>query len=281
MEKPPISVIIVAKNAESTIEKCLDSVRRNNPAEVIVVDGNSTDKTVEIAGKYTDRIYSDEGRGKSYARQLGVEQARQEYITYVDTDVVLTEGALTTMLAEFQSSGYVSIRAQVSPGIKHLNYWEWAQHQHHQLRHIEHHIGTAACLFRRDILLKYGFELSYGGCLDDQDLEFRLRREGYKFGISSALAYHQERASLQSLIKQRFLYGRVAPYYIWKYGPWHAGFWPPGVTLYWFAICLIKGKPKLIPYFILDGIVQTAGMMKGFFELVSEVLRRRRQKYAG
>jgi len=45
----PISVIIVAKNAESTIEECLDSVRRNNPAEIIVVDGLSTDKTVSLS----------------------------------------------------------------------------------------------------------------------------------------------------------------------------------------------------------------------------------------
>ena len=58
----PISVIVPAKNAESTIEECLISVQRNNPAEIIVVDGNSSDRTVEIARRYTEEIYSDEGR---------------------------------------------------------------------------------------------------------------------------------------------------------------------------------------------------------------------------
>jgi len=280
MDNMPISVIVVAKNAERTIEDCLDSVRRNNPAEIIVVDSNSSDKTVEIAKRYTEKIYSDGGKGKSYARQLGAEQATLEYIAYVDADVVLTEGALTTMATELQGSEYASVRAQLLAASV-STYWERATEQHRQLSPRRFGIGTAACLFRRDILLKYGFELSYGGYLDDQDLEYRLRREGYKFGISSALAYHRERASLQSLAKQRFLYGRLAPHYIWKHGPWHAGFWPPLVTLYWLAICLIKGKPKLIPYFILDGIVQTAGMAKGFFELISEASRRRRQKDAG
>jgi hypothetical protein len=60
-----------------------------------------------------------------------------------------------------------------------------------------------------------------------------------------------------------------------KYGPWHAGFWPPLTMTYWLAFWLIKGKPKLIPYQIVDGIVETAGMLKGFFEIIGEALRNR------
>ena len=63
MEKLPISVIIVAKNAERTIEECLEKIRRNDPVEIIIIDGDSTDRTVEIARKFTRRIYSDGGRG--------------------------------------------------------------------------------------------------------------------------------------------------------------------------------------------------------------------------
>jgi glycosyltransferase involved in cell wall biosynthesis len=273
MEKPPISVIIVAKNAESTIEECLDSVRRNNPAEIIVVDGNSSDKTVEIARKYTDRIYSDEGKGLSYARQLGAEQATLEYIAYVDSDVVLTEGALATMFAEVQGSECVSVRAREGTDGKFASYWELAQYQHNQLRNVENRLGTLASLFRKEIILKYGFDLSERP-LDDVDLEIRLARDGYKFGTSSALYYNRYRADLKSLVKYRFFLGGVAVRYIRKYGPWHAGFWPPVATLYWLAICLIKGKPKLIPYFVVDGFAKTGGMVKGFFELIGETLRR-------
>ena len=87
MENLPISVIIIAKNAERTIEECLSAVKKSNPAEIIVVDGNSTDRTVEIARRYTEHIYPDEGKGIGYARQLGAEMASQEYIAYVDSDV--------------------------------------------------------------------------------------------------------------------------------------------------------------------------------------------------
>lgn len=270
----PISVIIIARNAEKTIEDCLKSVQRNNPTEIIVVDGNSTDRTVDIARRYTEKVYSDEGRGESYARQLGAEQATQEYIAYVDSDVILTDGALATMLAEFQGSGYISLRAQVSPGMERLNYWEWAQYQHSQFRNLEGRIGTLTCLFSRETILKYRFDLSPSGLLDDVDLEFRLKRQGYKFGTSSALVYHRHRANLKSLAWRKFKDGRGMSLFILKHGPWHAGFWPPLSMLYWLGFSLIKGKPSLIPYFLVEGTVKTAGMVKGFLELIGEALRK-------
>lgn len=274
MEKLPISVIIVARDAERTIGECLKSVQRDNPAEIIVVDGNSSDRTVEIASEFTDRIYSDAGKGLGYARQLGAEQATQEYIAYVDSDIVLTDGALATMLAEFQGSGYISLHAQVSPDTRCSNYWEWAQNQHAQLSqsHLKEYIGMLTCIFRREVVLKYGFDLSEKW-LDDQDLELRLRKEGHKFGTSSAVVYRYWIDNLKSLANYQFFVGRVGARYIRKYGPWHAGFWPPLVTLYWLAFSLIKGKLKLIPYFVVDGTAKTAGMMKGFIELIVEQIR--------
>lgn len=267
----PISVIIVARNAEKTIEDSLKSVQRNNPAEIILVDGNSTDRTVEIAGGYTELIFSDGGKGLNFARQLGAEQATQEYIAYVDSDVILTDGALTTMLAEFRDSGYISLLAQEVTDAEYSSYWQRAQYQQNQLRRIEGRLGTAASLLRRETILKYGFDLSERD-LDDADLELRLKAEGYKFGLSSARYYHRYRVNLKSLAKYRFFLGRVGARYIRKYGPWHTGFWPLLHMFYWLGFCLIKGKLKLIPYVIVNGIVQTAGMVKGFFEVFKEGL---------
>lgn len=276
MESLPISVVIVAKNAEKTIGECLSSVQRNNPAEIIVVDGHSTDRTVAIAREYTNRIYSDSGKGLGYARQLGAEQATEEYVTYVDSEVILTDGALVTMLAEFQRSKYISMRAQVSPDTKCANYWEWAQLEHHLLRRPRNFIGMATCMFKRETILKYGFDVSEKW-LDDMDLELRLRRDGHQLGTSSALIYRGWETNLKSLARYRFFLGRVEAHYIRKHGPWHSGFWPPLATLYWLTFCLIKGKPKLIPYLVVDGITKTTGMVKGAFELIAEAMKRRQK----
>jgi hypothetical protein len=55
-----------------------------------------------------------------------------------------------------------------------------------------------------------------------------------------------------------------------KWGLGKPELWVPLATLYRLAYCLVKGKLFLLPYFLLDGAVQTAGMVKGFFELMFE-----------
>jgi glycosyltransferase involved in cell wall biosynthesis len=274
MDNLPISVIVITKNSESDINKCLLSIKNNNPAEIILVDGNSTDGTVNIAQIYTDKIYSDNDRGESYARQLGAELASQEYIVYVDSDAVLTEGALSSLLSEFIRSAYISIKAIVLPGGKITNYWQWGQEQHNKFRHVENNIGMLTCIFRRDTILKFQFDLSPRGLLDDSDLEYRLKKNGYKFGISSATVFHPYRATFKEFVKRRFKDGRGMSRFIRKNGPWHKSVWPPLHMVYWIGISLIKGKPKLIPYFIVNGTAQTAGMIKGFFEISSEAFHK-------
>lgn len=268
MDNLPLSVIIPAKNAESTIEECLSSVRRNNPAEIIVVDGNSSDRTVEIARRYTEKIYSDEGKGTSYAHQLGAEQASQEYIAYVDADIVLPEGTLSTMLAEMKASGYANIQA-LWRAADCSTYWEYAQDQHARILQSRKVGGLSAGLLRRDTVLNLKFDISIKHYGDDYDFLTRLKKEGYKLGNSSAFVYHHHRTDLKSFVRTAFYgSGRGSAHLMRKYGTWHAGLWPPISMLYWLAICLIKGKTGLIPYLIVGGVVQTAGMVKGFFELI-------------
>ena len=63
----PISVVIIAKDAERTLDECLSAVQQNNPAEIIVVDDHSRDRTAEIARGYTETVCSlaPEGKGIS------------------------------------------------------------------------------------------------------------------------------------------------------------------------------------------------------------------------
>ena len=56
----PISVCIIAKNEEANIERCLSSLAPYG-FEIVVVDTGSTDRTKEIAAKYTDRIFDVDG----------------------------------------------------------------------------------------------------------------------------------------------------------------------------------------------------------------------------
>jgi hypothetical protein len=72
---------------------------------------------------------------------------------------------------------------------------------------------------------------------------------------------------LLSFIRYRFFLGSLAPPLMVKQGPWRLGLWPPAATAYWLAFSLLRGKPWLIPYFLVNGFAQTAGMLKGFWQL--------------
>ena len=80
-----ISVIIITKNEEKNIEACLQSVC-GWADEVIVVDDESTDRTVELARKYTDRIFFKkmdiEGRHRNWAYA----QAKNKWVLSLDAD---------------------------------------------------------------------------------------------------------------------------------------------------------------------------------------------------
>ena len=74
-----VSVVICCKNSKETIGAVLQSVLDQMPDEIVVIDGNSTDDTVSLAKKFTPIVFSDEGRGLGFARQLAVEKIR--YLT--------------------------------------------------------------------------------------------------------------------------------------------------------------------------------------------------------
>ena len=94
-----LSVIIPAYNVEKYLQKCLDSVfalpLREDEMEVLVIDDGSTDETAEILAQNAVahcnlRLFYQENQGQSVARNLGIEEAKGDYIFFVDSDDALT-----------------------------------------------------------------------------------------------------------------------------------------------------------------------------------------------
>jgi glycosyltransferase involved in cell wall biosynthesis len=80
-----ISIIINTFNEEKNIENCLESVKWAD--EIVIVDMYSEDKTVDIARKYTDKIFFFERMGYADpARQFALEKASNEWILVLDAD---------------------------------------------------------------------------------------------------------------------------------------------------------------------------------------------------
>ncbi len=92
--KPTTSIVVTTKNEEKNIGNCLKSIRAqsypHDKIEIIVVDNFSTDKTREIALKYTDKVYS-KGPERSAQRNFGMmDIAKGKYVMFVDADMILS-----------------------------------------------------------------------------------------------------------------------------------------------------------------------------------------------
>ncbi|MFE8695019.1 glycosyltransferase [Cytobacillus sp. FJAT-53684] len=86
-----ISLCMIVKNEEEVLGRCLDTVK-DLVDEINIVDTGSTDRTVEIANEYTNRVYFFEWTGNfSEARNESFKYATMDYILYLDADDVLLE----------------------------------------------------------------------------------------------------------------------------------------------------------------------------------------------
>jgi Glycosyltransferases involved in cell wall biogenesis len=88
---PLISVITICKNAGSFIEQCIQSVLSQDfdDYEYVIIDGGSTDGTVDLIRKYQDQLsywHSKQDRGLAHAFNLGVEHSRGQWLLFLNSD---------------------------------------------------------------------------------------------------------------------------------------------------------------------------------------------------
>ncbi len=118
----PISLVVITRNAEEHIARCLKSVPW--AADIVVLDSGSTDATVSIAKNLGARVFKEEWRGFGPQKRRAVELAQNDWILSLDADEALSDPAL----AELQRlmSGPRSHPAYALPRVSfHLGRWIW------------------------------------------------------------------------------------------------------------------------------------------------------------
>ena len=113
-----ISACILTKNEEEKIERCLQNIAPYVD-EIVIVDGFSEDRTIEIARKYTDKIYQKEFSGSfAVERNYSIEKSAKDWIFIVDADEVC-ERSLLVELRELTNQNkydaYSFIRKDIIP----------------------------------------------------------------------------------------------------------------------------------------------------------------------
>lgn len=83
-----VSAIIITCNEAGQIERCLKSLSWCD--EIIVVDSGSSDGTINIAGKYTGKVYLEEWKGFGLQKQSALNKATCEWVFSIDADETVT-----------------------------------------------------------------------------------------------------------------------------------------------------------------------------------------------
>lgn len=122
-----ISAVVITKNEEKNIARCLDSLK-GVADEVVIVDSFSTDKTKEICLAYNARFIEQEWLGYGGQKNLGNEEASYDYILSLDADEVLSPELQKSILAVKESwthDAYSFNRLNVYCGkpIKHCGWY--------------------------------------------------------------------------------------------------------------------------------------------------------------
>lgn len=124
-----ISVIVPTYNEEANITACLQSLCHQtidrDEYEIIVVDGNSKDRTRELASEYADEVITQTSKRVGGARNDGVLRARGDIVATTDADCIIPPGWLDTIKSDFEARDIVQLYGTVYPieeGLKHKIY---------------------------------------------------------------------------------------------------------------------------------------------------------------
>ena len=265
----PVSVIICVKNAEDQLKSCLTSVFSNNPKEVIVVDGNSTDATLQIVSNYQDiLLLSDGGLGLSHARRLGVLSASSPYILFVGPDNILPHDFISTLLCLFKSSPFDA--ATVQTRIKSpITFWDYGAD--FKLRLLMEKPGPKSVvgtptIYSKQFLSKVNYLSSDLGPCDDTDIGYRASELGLRLGLLPLCVFENNGHNFFSTWSRYVWYGKGDFKFFNKYSK----SWPLSRRLLsishpirqcfsFSAKSIYLCQPKYIPWFILSTFARYYG----------------------
>lgn len=117
---PNTTILLPTLNEEWMVEKTLQSVKNQNiyklypnRIEILVIDSDSEDKTLEIAKNYANRIITNVERNIVTARSTGIENSRGDLIVFTDADTVYPHNWLNSMLKHyFQDPEIIAVSGQ-------------------------------------------------------------------------------------------------------------------------------------------------------------------------
>ena len=229
-DNPIVSVVVVTKNEEKHIFDCLESlVAQDFPKdkyELVVVDAASTDRTQEIVRNYPAKLIVDGYGTLAHQRNVGIENSTGDYIAFTDADCIADTSWLKALVAAIRSSPS-DIVGVSGPNLvldsdplfsRIVGYMQetllgsGASPQSYRMAKTKiDTISAPNCnaIYRRKVVAQERYDNNFG-VGEDGELNYRLRRKGYKFAFTpNAIVWHHRVNTFKKLVNKMFSYGKA------------------------------------------------------------------------
>jgi len=118
-----VSVQLITLNEADNIGAALAGILANNPGELVVIDGGSTDSTVAIAREMGAQVLEPGRLGRGASRRVGYLDTQLPYIAFVDADDRLSVDWLEITLKEFTDGKYAALQSSLRV-VEPKGFWE-------------------------------------------------------------------------------------------------------------------------------------------------------------
>lgn len=195
-----LSFIIPAYNVEQYLERCIESCEKQDipheDYEVIIVNDDSSDNTLQVANNLAEKysniiVLSQDNQGQSVARNLGIEHAKGDYIWFVDSDDYIDENCLSSLLddATLEMVDILLFRLKKStdyPNVKSDTLSQTVEfnkvYAKGELLIAGYNVGTICdAFFKRDFILNN--QLRFVPNLIHEDAEFSMRAMAFALSV--------------------------------------------------------------------------------------------------
>jgi glycosyltransferase involved in cell wall biosynthesis len=252
VKNPLVSIIITTKNSAATLKDLLKSIKNQSykNIEIILVDNNSSDKTLEITKKFTNKIWNL-GPERSAQRNFGVKKSKGKFVMILDSDMVLNkkivEECVDKILSNPEYKALVIPEESFGKGV-----WSKAKAFERSFYLGDKDIEAARFFDKRVFNEFEGYDLGITGP-EDWDLPKRIAKK-YQVGrISSFILHNEGQQTLFGLMKKKFYYAKKASIYLKKH---HKNTISP-TTVYFLRPAFYKNWKKIVLHPIISIVMVT------------------------
>lgn len=274
--KDKISLLLICLNEESVIDFCLKSLKYSNYNELIVVDGGSTDKTVDICRKYNCKIISTD---PSMTKQLltGLEQIKSEYVILIETDHVYPKDFVSNFLNLFIKSSLDAGQSKLKIVTKDKNFFSIGHkifyEVHNNRKNIEFFLQGGS-IWKTDQIRSIMSQMQTGGYGMDTERSEIIKQNKLKVGYLDVFVEESGALNFRKFLNRMKNYG-LGDYEFYKKNSenWNLKRKLKSLTHIFFRYCIhypilsvFKSNPFIgIPYFYLIAIFRYFFWIKSFF----------------